>query len=94
MIETYEDEIVPPHTRKVTRRQNECLSVLRQFLADHGQSPSLDWLGQALGGISKGNVHRLISELAHHGLIRYQRYGRGKIEIVQRPDDQAQQSAA
>ena len=74
-------------TPKITRRQRECYTLLEQFISENQAAPSLDWLGQALGGISKGNVHRLLAVLADRGLIRHERYGRRKIEIV--PQEQS-----
>lgn len=69
-------------TPKITRRQKECLSLLEQFITENQAAPPLHWLGEALGGISKGNVHRLLAVLADRGLIRHERYGRRKIEII------------
>jgi len=73
--------------KRLTRRQRECFSVLVAYITENGGAPSLQWIGHALDNISKGNVHRLLSELEAHGLIRRQRYGRGKIEIVTHEDE-------
>ena len=54
----------------LTPRQRECLDVIQRLSLD-GVPPSFREIGDALGIVSKSNVHRLVHGLAERGAIHF-----------------------
>ena len=54
----------------MTKRQKEILDFLRQFVDEHGYSPSYEEICQAFGFASLATVHEHVSNLARKGYIR------------------------
>lgn len=53
----------------LTRRQAECLAIVRAYIGKHGISPSYEEIQGALGVASKSVVWRLISALVDRGYL-------------------------
>lgn len=66
----------------LTRRQENCLAFLKQYIADKGIPPSFDEIKDFMGLRSKSGIHRLINSLEERGLIRRLRNRARAIEIV------------
>jgi repressor LexA len=54
----------------LTRRQREVYECIRDFVAEHGHSPSLDEVGERLGLRSVATVHRHVELLVQKGWVR------------------------
>jgi len=54
----------------LTRKQNELLNYITNYLEQHEVTPSFDEMRDALGLASKSGVHRLVSGLEERGYIR------------------------
>lgn len=52
-----------------TDLEYKILQALRHYIAQHGQSPTLECLGKLVGINSKGTVHRYINALIEQGLV-------------------------
>ena len=70
----------------LTRRQREVFDVIRQFIEEHGYSPSLEEIGAKLGLSSVATVHKHVSHLVSKGLVRRVWNQNRSIEIVPPPD--------
>jgi len=57
----------------MTKKQASVLEFIRKFIQEHGYSPNLVEIGQAVGSFS-GNVHVVVKQLDERG---YLRKGRG-----------------
>ena len=69
----------------MTKLQRKLYNFVKEFLAEHGFSPSYSEISDHLGIKSKGGVHRLVTALSDRGFIEY-RYGRARsITITARP---------
>lgn len=68
--------------RAITRRQREALDALTAFVAEHGRSPALKELGQALGGLTDPAVSALVRKLADAGYVRRRGW---KIDVLHAP---------
>src|SRR6185369_7719859 len=66
----------------LTRRQREVLDIIRQFIDDHGYSPSLEEIGSKLGLSSVATVHKHVSHLVAKGLVRRVWNQNRSIELV------------
>jgi SOS-response transcriptional repressor LexA len=66
----------------LTRRQQNCLAFLKQYIADKGIPPSFDEIKDFMGLRSKSGIHRLINSLEERGLIRRLRNRARAIEII------------
>lgn len=62
----------PPSATKygLTPKQAECLAFIREYIAQHGHSPSYDEIALALNLASKSGVFRLIKALERRGYLR------------------------
>lgn len=69
----------------LTRRQREVLDVIREFIAEHGYSPSLEEIGAALGLSSVATVHKHVSLLVDKGYVQRAWNQNRSIELVE-PD--------
>jgi repressor LexA len=54
----------------LTRRQRQVLDVIREFIQEHGYSPSLEEIGVALGLSSVATVHKHVSLLVEKGYVQ------------------------
>ncbi len=68
----------------LTRRQREVLDVIREFIAAHGYSPSLEEIGGQLGLSSVATVHKHVTHLVEKGFLRRGWNQNRSIEIVER----------
>jgi repressor LexA len=59
-------------TAKVTDRQREFLTFLRDYRKKHGRPPTYREIGIALGITSKGTVSSMVGRLRSEGLIRHE----------------------
>lgn len=71
----------------LTRRQTECLGVLREFIAAHGFPPSMDEIATKMGTRSRGRVAELLKALEKRGFIRRLRNRARAIELVEHDQD-------
>lgn len=76
----------------LTRRQREVLDVIREFIDQHGYSPSLEEIGSALGLSSVATVHKHVSHLVDKGLVRRAWNQNRSIELVE--EDRGERSVA
>ncbi len=54
----------------LTRRQREIYDFIRQFVDEHGYSPSLEEIGQAFGLSSVATVHKHVQHLVEKGFLK------------------------
>jgi repressor LexA len=54
----------------LTRRQKQVLDVIRDFINEHGYSPSLEEIGAQLGLSSVATVHKHVSLLVEKGFVQ------------------------
>jgi SOS-response transcriptional repressor LexA len=67
----------------LTRRQTDLLDYIKSHMKEHDISPSFEEMGAALG-MSKSQVHRLVSSLEERGAISRPPHRARGIEIVDR----------
>lgn len=53
----------------MTKRQQDLLTFVRDYIAEHGVSPSYEEIGVALALKTKSGVSRLVHELVDRGLL-------------------------
>jgi SOS-response transcriptional repressor LexA len=53
----------------MTKRESECLRLIREFWTTWGFGPTTDELREGLGLASKSNIHRLVTALERDGWI-------------------------
>lgn len=74
----------------LTPRQKECLDFITEYMRQsNGVSPALTEIGDALGGLSKGPVHRLLTQLEVRGRIRRLKSHVRAIEVLAVVDEPA-----
>ena len=73
----------------LTRKQNELLLYINDYLSKEGLSPSFDEMKDALGLKSKSGIHRLISGLEERGFIRRLPHRARALEVLRLPSDTA-----
>jgi hypothetical protein len=56
--------------RPLTRRQREIYDFVRDFVAEHGYSPSLEEIGAHFGLSSVATVHKHVQHLSEKGYLR------------------------
>lgn len=61
----------------MTQRQNELLTFIGRYTAEHAFAPSFEEMRAALRLASKSGVHRLVNDLVDRGLL--EREGRGSV---------------
>jgi repressor LexA len=66
----------------LTRRQRAVLDVIRDFIATHGYSPSLEEIGAALHLSSVATVHKHVTHLVEKGYVRRAWNQNRSIEIL------------
>lgn len=69
--------------KPLTHRQADLLAFIKRYqAANAGVSPTFAEMGRALGGISKGNIARLVDGLAERGRIRKIPHRARCIEVI------------
>ncbi len=53
----------------LTSLENRMLEFIREYLARHGEAPTMTEIGQAIGVNSKGTVHRYVQSLRQKGKL-------------------------
>ncbi|MDJ0948442.1 MAG: transcriptional repressor LexA [Alphaproteobacteria bacterium] len=69
----------------LTRKQNELLLYINDYLSKTGTSPSFDEMKDALGLKSKSGIHRLITGLEERGFIRRLPHRARALEVLRMP---------
>lgn len=64
----------------MTPRQAEALCAIRDLTVD-GVAPSYAEIGAQLGGISRANVHALVSQLKKRGVVDFVPAGRRSLSV-------------
>jgi repressor LexA len=67
----------------LTRRQREVYEAIRDFVASHGYSPSLEEVGAQLGLTSVATVHRHVELLVEKGWVRKAANSSRSLEAVE-----------
>lgn len=67
----------------LTPTQRRAFVFIRQYIADHGVSPTYREIGEALDGIRAVTVLGIVRGLAQRGAIRYGARQRRSIEIIE-----------
>lgn len=67
----------------LTRRQREVLDVIREFIEEHGYSPSLEEIGERLGLSSVATVHKHVSLLVEKGYVQRSWNQNRSIELLE-----------
>lgn len=70
----------------LTLKQLKVLQSIRDYIEQHGCSPSLDELAKAAGLKSRGNIHRYLAQLKKRGHIRMLPNTARAIEVVSCPE--------
>lgn len=65
----------------LTPRQAELLAFIKSFIAEKGYSPSFVEMADAIGNVSRGNIHRYLELLEQRGHVRRQKFSRS-IEVI------------
>lgn len=66
----------------MTEKQRECLAFIAKYVGEHGKSPSMDDIMEALGLKSKSGIARLVDALEERGHIRRLRYRARSIQLI------------
>ncbi|MDH3520311.1 MAG: transcriptional repressor LexA [Myxococcales bacterium] len=72
----------------LTRRQREVFDFIREFLAEHGYSPSLEEIGERFGLSSVATVHKHVQHLVEKGYLRKAWNRSRSVEPVEPPTTQ------
>lgn len=70
------------HRTKPTERQQQCYDFIANYIASQGHAPKLDEIRWAMGGISRGNVHGMLSDLRRLGLLTWKAYSPRSIVLT------------
>ncbi|WP_416897155.1 MAG: transcriptional repressor LexA [Minwuia sp.] len=70
----------------LTRKQQQLLLYIHDYLKENGVSPSFDEMKEALDLKSKSGIHRLIMALEERGFIRRLPHRARALEVVKLPD--------
>ncbi|RLJ21772.1 repressor LexA [bacterium endosymbiont of Escarpia laminata] len=65
-----------------TKQQTKVLNFVRGHIASHGRAPTLEEIGEHLGGRSRGAVHRLVQILIDEGFLARNSSGWRSLEAV------------
>lgn len=67
----------------LTKKQAQCLQIIRAYVRIHGYAPSYLELAQALNVSSKSGIHRLITCLEERGYLRRLKSHARSIELIE-----------
>ena len=65
----------------MTSRQAECLAFVRDFIAQHGYSPSYREIADGLGLSSTSRVAHILASLRHQGHVTWKPYQARSVEL-------------
>lgn len=66
----------------ITAAQTKCLAALRDYIAEHGEAPSMQALGDEMG-TGQSNAYRMVLALEERGYIRRIPRRARAIEIIE-----------
>lgn len=66
----------------MTPQQSRCLDVIKDYISEHGISPSYIEIIDTMGLTSKSHAHRLVHALAKLGHIEIRPYDHRSIHLV------------
>lgn len=66
----------------LTKKQNEILDFMKQYIAEHGFPPTIREIGSALGVNSPATIHAHLNNLEKKGTIRKNGYKNRAIELL------------
>lgn len=66
----------------VTKKQSDLLDFIKQYVTQHGVSPSFDEMADYMGIKSRGNIHRYLEALTERGLIRRDQKFRRSLVVI------------
>jgi len=69
----------------LTALEQKMLRFIRNYLAQHGQGPTLNEIGTTLGMSSKGTVHRYVQALVEKGYLHHTERGWRGIRLTDIP---------
>ena len=72
-----------PVRNGLTKRQADLLAFIRDYLAEHGHSPSFEEMQIALELAGKSSIAKLVSALENRGHITRRRYEARSIELME-----------
>ena len=78
----------------LTARQNQIYELIRAYLRDHGQPPTIHEMCEQLGVRSTNAVFKQLKALEHKGYITRQRHAARSIELTEPEDDPRQKTEA
>ena len=67
----------------MTRRESQCLHLIREYIRSHGYSPTYRWLADHMGLASLSGVHRVVSSLEGQGRVQRMSRKARSIELVE-----------
>ncbi len=66
----------------LTKRQNETLTFIKEYIVNHGYPPTVREIGEALGVSSPATIHAHLSNLANKGFIKKEETKNRAIELL------------
>ena len=66
----------------LTKRQNETLTFIKEYIVKHGYPPTVREIGEALGVSSPATIHAHLSNLANKGFIKKEETKNRAIELL------------
>jgi repressor LexA len=73
----------------LTKRQREIFNNIKDYIKDHGYSPSLKELAETCGSMSTAGVFNHINALIKKGVVKKTPYGRRALELIENPVEPA-----
>ena len=69
-------------TRRLTRRQEECLAILKRFYAAHARMPTTKELQHQMGDCSHNTIRPMLARLVAKGALRWLPHGSLNIQFA------------
>ncbi|MCH7881735.1 MAG: transcriptional repressor LexA [Proteobacteria bacterium] len=69
----------------LTSQENNALTFIRQYLAQHGYAPKFKEIGLAIGVTSQGTIHRYVQSLEDKGYIERSKGNARGMSLVELP---------
>lgn len=79
-------------TKPITKRQNDVLEFIKQFIAKEGYAPTLREIGDGINMKSSGMVHAYLVELRDKGLVTWKPNDNRTIKVIGDESTPAEQS--
>jgi len=70
----------------LTKRQREIYDSIKEYIKEHGYSPSLKELAETCGSMSTAGVFNHINALIKKGVVKKTPYGRRALELIEHPE--------